>query len=183
MAAAWVERPPRRRARASSPKALAILAAIGAVPTSVLLAIAFWPSGELSSYQAAPGCVAIPTAPTSACTLTLPAYVIDVWHTYGRGGDHYHFDLGIDGARTSTEIDAFLVWFPRFKIGETLQAEVWNGRVTRLTGSGTSFVTRDSPLSRQQDFERAAGYSVILWLPFLLAVTEPLRRRLPPRSG
>ena len=80
---------------------------------------------------------------------------------------------------------AFLIWFPRLQVGDLVQAEVWDGKVTRLIGNGGSFITTSSPLSRQQDFERAATYVGFAgWLPFFLGVLDTVRRRLvqrPPR--
>ncbi len=171
---------PRGRAdRSHSWPPLAVFAAIGLVPTSVLLAVAFWPSVDLSAYEAARPCTVVPVAPTSTCIVTVPLPVLDVWQTYGRGGSHYHFTLGVADARTTARVDAFLWWFPRFRAGETVQAEIWNGKITRLTSDGSSFITTASPLSRRQDFERAAAASGFLWLPFGLAVVDTIRRRWP----
>ncbi len=149
----------------------------------VLLLVAFWPSPELSRYQAAKPCAVPPPAPTSECTVILPLSVVEAHQTYGRGGNHHYYVLGSGQGQTTARVDAFLIWFPGFQVGDVVQAEVWDGKVTRVTGNGGSFITKASPLSRQQDFERAAAYVGFAgWLPFLLGVLDTIRRRLIRRS-
>ncbi len=48
-----------------------------------------------------------------------------------------------------------------------------------LAGSGGTFTTLDSPLSREQDFQRAAAYlALVAWLPFALALLDTFWRHL-----
>ncbi len=109
----------------------------------------------------------------------LPLSVIEAHQTYGRGGNHHYYVLGSGQAQTTARVDAFLVWFPRFQVRDVVKAEVWDGKVTRLIGNGGNFITTASPLSRQQDFERAAAYAGFAgWLPFLLGVLDTVRRQL-----
>ena len=45
-----------------------------------------------------------------------------------------------------TRVDAFLWYFPRFRTGQTVQATIWDGKITALAGDGDAFVTTSSPL-------------------------------------
>ena len=165
-------------------KGLSIFGLAGLAAACVLLLVAFWPSAESSRYRAAKPCVVPPSAPTAECTVTLSLSVIDAHQTYGRGGNHHYYALRSGQVQTTARVDSFLIWFPRFQVGGVVQAEVWNGKVTRLTGDGASFITTASPLSRQQDFERASAYvGLAAWLPFLLSALDTIRRSLIQRSA
>ena len=144
----------------------------------VLLAAAFWPSATLDSYLAAKPCEPT-TGPANSCKLTLPMTIIRVDQTYGRGGNHYHYLLGNGWQLTTARVDAFLWWIPTMRAGDTVKAETWSGKVTRLTDARSSYVTSDSPLARRYDLERAAGYlALFAWLPFGFALLDAQRR--PP---
>lgn len=151
--------------------------AAGLVVALVILAAAFWPSPTLDSYLAARACGPATTTEATDCTVTLPMTILDVSRSYGRGGNHYDYTLSNNGQVTTTRIDSFLVWIPRLRAGETVSAETWNGKVTRLSGAEGSYLTNDSPLKLREILERIAGFvAVAAWTPFVLAFLNSLRR-------
>ncbi len=160
-------------------RGLALVGAGGLMVAGLLLAVAVWPTHDVAAYRAAGPCRTLPSAPTASCHVVAPATVTRAIQSYGRGGNHYYLSLDLGGASTTVRIDAFLNSFPRYRPGDVGQAQIWNGRVTRLTGSGGSFVTTASPLAREQDFRRAAVYvAAVAWLPFLLALMHHLGRTI-----
>ncbi len=158
---------------------LALVGMAGLVGAGGLLGVAFWPSQSVSAYRQAGPCAAAPTAPTPSCYVMAPMQITDVHHQYHRAGDRYLISLRAGSLATTARVDAFLFWFPRYRAGDQVEAQVWNGRITRLAGNGGTFTTLDSPLSREQDFQRAAAYlALVAWLPFSLALLDTVWRHL-----
>lgn len=175
----WPRSEPRRRFPVPPLRFLALVGMAGLVGAGGLLAVALWPSSTVIAFREAGPCATVPTGPTPSCYLMIPMQVTDVHQQYHRAGNRYLIALRAGSLATTARVDAFLVWFPRYRAGEQVQAQVWNGRITMLAGSGGTFITLDSPLSREQDFQRAAAYlALVAWLPFLLALVDHWGRRL-----
>lgn len=154
---------------------LALFGGLGVLAGLGLLAAAFWPSAEVDQYLAASPCRDLAPVASGFCRASTTAEVVYASQTYGRGGNHHHYRLAAGSRMYDTEVDGFLVWIPRWREGDAVPVEIWSGRVTRLG----DYTTRESPLWRRQDLERAAAFvALACWLPFAIAFLDRVRSRL-----
>jgi hypothetical protein len=115
-----------------------------------------FPAG--TAYNSAPTCPPQATTTDSGapCRAWVDAVITAQWteyHTARFGGDRYYLDLRLAGDRTETvELpDTNLPWggmWNAVKVGDTVQAEVWQGQVAHVRAGTRTEPTATDPASR-----------------------------------